>query len=386
MRESETSAKYRKALEDSCTLTQDTLGKLREILERKSSDIDAGSVTSQEEVDRLNAIQSELVFDTVRLVQAKNAFKNDCYRTNEDSVKKVKNGDSSVSNSFLLKWEIQTFKNNQQWNALKESLERLPELRVHDIVDISRVGETDQMDVDGETGVKEKDIGQYDEFLKTLDIPLESVKSLLWSDKECEAVEKEKYLIPEDSNETLQRILAESDVKKFRLVQLHDKYYQRKISMLKEMDRKWSFEINKVRKFISSDVGKMKNELSEKLEAENKRDDEKQREAELERERLELNQVRDNESDYEGAEQDEQEQEHAESEDDQDEQDDAEIEPGEPGEPVEDGDEEEPISEDAEDVQQEEVQEVQDQDDGEEDEPDRLVQTAEMAEDAEIEE
>ena len=387
MRDSETSAKYRKALEDSCTLTQETLEKLKEFLPRKTASKDEnGGVVGQDEVVGLNSLQSELIFDTVRLVQAKNAFKSDCFKTNEDNVKKVMSGDSSVSNTFLLKWEIQTFKNNQQWNALHESLERLPELKINDIVDLTRVGEgvrDAEADVDMDAQGGGEGSGEYDEFIKTLDIPLDSVRGLLWSSLESNTIDKDQYLIPEDSNEKLQRILAESDVKKFRLVQLHDKYYQRKISMLKDMDRKWTFEINKVRDFVSSDVSKMKGELSGKLAAENKRDDEKLRESELERERLELNQVRDNEVDYDEA-----------NEGAQDEEEDAEIEPEnqveEEEEDVEDAEEDNFDHDDDEeehddhDEQKHEYQPEEKPEDA--DEPERSLQTAETAEDAEIEE
>lgn len=381
MRDSETSAKYRRALEDSCTLTQETLGKLKEFLPRKSASQDGdGKTVSQDEVAGLNALQSELIFDTVRLVQAKNAFKSDCFKTNEDNMKKVKSGDSSVSNTFLLKWEIQTFKNNQQWNALHEALERLPELKIHDIADLTRVGEgapDAEADVDMDAQEAEG-ATEYDEFIKTLDIPLDSVRELLWSSRESGAIDKEQFLIPEDSNEKLQRILADSDVKKFRLVQLHDKYYQRKIGMLKEMDRKWTFEINKVREFISSDVGKMKSELSGKLAAENKRDDEKLRESELERERMELNQVRDNEVDYddvanEGGQDEEPEDEHAEEEEDEDEDDEEDEEDDDFDDHDHDHDHDDDQELDLEDLQEPEEQE-------------RSLQTAETAEDAEIEE
>lgn len=287
MKNSPTSESYKKTLETSFDLTQNTIDKLKEF-SNNSEKVDT---------NELNEIQRNLIFDTVKLVQSKNIFKNEIYKINEDNINKVKHGDSSVLNSFLLKWEVQTFKNNQQWNLLNESLKKLPDLKINDIIDNDT---TDNIQENDNEDIEMKDMDEYNDFIKSLNIPLDQINKLLWSDKEFEDIEsvRNKYLIPEQNNEKLKQILDNSDIKKFRLVQLHDKYYERKIIMLKELDRKWNFEINKIKQFVSSDVNKMKNELSNKLES-MKQEEENSKESELERERLELNRAEDVDEDAE---------------------------------------------------------------------------------------
>lgn len=285
MKDFEHSANYRKSLTESYDLSTNVLDELYNIIKQREDGNNNNEKLPIELKNKLNDLQYKMTFDTVQLIQNKNLFKNDYYKINEELTKKIKINDSSANNSFLLKLDIQNFKNNKQWSLLNESILKLPELQITNLIDFNN----DDNETDNNNNNNENK-----EFIKSLDFSLNDIKSLLLDNNQINESDKDKFIIPEESNLKLRKILEDSDIKKFRLVQLHDKYYERKINMLKEMNRKWKFEINKIKNFVSLDVNKMKNELNNKLEESNK-----ESELENESENLELNQVNNEIIDYE---------------------------------------------------------------------------------------
>ncbi|KAG0689999.1 hypothetical protein C6P40_004050, partial [Pichia californica] len=290
---SDTFENYRQALQDSYELSEIVLDKLLNIKESNDDDDNNNNnnkinnnVNEIEKFNELNDLKSKLIFDSMKLIKTKNLFKNEFFKINEENIQKVKNGDSSSSNSFLLKLDIQTFKNNKQWNILNESISKLPDLQIKDLININNK-ETEKNENENDGDITMKEFNSKNEFIKSLDISLDDIKKLLWNDMKLDDNNKDKYFIPNESNNKLQKFLEESDIEKFRLVQLHDGYYQKKINLMKEMDRKWSFEINKIKNFISTDINKMKIELNQELNKFNKEDDEKSKE--FERDGLDLN-------------------------------------------------------------------------------------------------
>lgn len=293
MKDTSSASSYRESLDSSLELSLKSVDELRKIAASQAETVDVDTV------ERLNGIQKELTFDTLKLAKSKNEFKKECNEANSAYLKKVKQNDCFIDNSFLLKWEIQTFNNNQQWNDLRRLLNEIPESKIKDITPVIKDDDTLQdvamegVESDGEPrGSLSLPASDYD-FIKSLDVPVDAIHEALWngSDVPGENRETDQFLIPDDANERIKTILSASDIKKFRLVQLHDKYYQRKITLLKQTERKWRSELNKIKGFVSNDVNRMKNELSNKLELENQHDQD------VERERLlELN--RENEIDY----------------------------------------------------------------------------------------
>jgi hypothetical protein len=319
LQDTEKAASYRSALAKSEVLSLDVLQKLSAFTDENVDE----SLTERHHT--LQKLKKELILDTAHLLKLKNSFKNECYDASVKNVEKVRDCDSVVNNPLLLKWQIQVSKNNEAWNTLYQNLRKMPMLKLDVIKDsidlpaeVREQGEStgedvniDAMDVD--SSLEDDSAKAYIEFINSLDVSPEAIKLLVWNDDPLEArtETKDAYMVPDDTEETIQKLVKESDVKKFRLVQLHDKYYQRRLQSLKAMDEKWSGELNKVKSFVSADVGGMKMVIEAKMldvakESESKRrgqgiedldvgdvaeeeeEQEQEREQELEQEQLQL--------------------------------------------------------------------------------------------------
>jgi hypothetical protein len=319
LQDTEKAASYRSALAKSEVLSLDVLQKLSAFTDENVDE----SLTERHHT--LQKLKKELILDTAHLLKMKNSFKNECYDASVKNVEKVRKFDSVVNNPLLLKWQIQVSKNNEAWNTLYQNLRKMPMLKLDVIKDsidlpaeVREQGEStgedvniDAMDVD--SSLEDDSAKAYIEFINSLDVSPEAIKLLVWNDDPLEArtETKDAYMVPDDTEETIQKLVKESDVKKFRLVQLHDKYYQRRLQSLKAMDEKWSGELNKVKSFVSADVGGMKMVIEAKMldvakESESKRrgqgiedldvgdvaeeeeEQEQEREQELEQEQLQL--------------------------------------------------------------------------------------------------
>ena len=273
IQDTEKAASYRSALAKSEVLSLDVLQKLSAFTDENVDEL----LTDRHHT--LQKLKKELILDTAHLLKMKNSFKNECYDASVKNVEKVRKCDSVVNNPLLLKWQIQVSKNNEAWNTLYQNLRKMPMLKLNDIKDsidlpaeVREQGEStgedvniDAMDVD--TSLEDDSANAYIEFINSLDVSPEAIKLLVWNDEplEARAVTKDAYMVPDDTQETIQKLVKESDVKKFRLVQLHDKYYQRRLQSLKAMDEKWSGELNKVKSFVSADVGGMKMAIEAKM-------------------------------------------------------------------------------------------------------------------------
>jgi hypothetical protein len=273
IQDTEKAASYRSALAKSEVLSLDVLQKLSAFTDENVDEL----LTDRHHT--LQKLKKELILDTAHLLKMKNSFKNECYDASVKNVEKVRKFDSVVNNPLLLKWQIQVSKNNEAWNTLYQNLRKMPMLKLDVIKDsidlpaeVREQGEStgedvniDAMDVD--TSLEDDSANAYIEFINSLDVSPETIKLVVWNDEplEARAVTKDAYMVPDDTQETIQKLVKESDVKKFRLVQLHDKYYQRKLQSLKAMDEKWSGELNKVKSFVSADVGGMKMAIEAKM-------------------------------------------------------------------------------------------------------------------------
>ncbi len=273
IQDTEKAASYRSALAKSEVLSLDVLQKLSAFTDENVDEL----LTDRHHT--LQKLKKELILDTAHLLKMKNSFKNECYDASVKNVEKVRKCDSVVNNPLLLKWQIQVSKNNEAWNTLYQNLRKMPMLKldvIKDSIDLpaevreqgESIGEDvniDAMDVD--TSLEDDSAKAYIEFINSLDVSPEAIKLLVWNDEplEARAVTKDAYMVPDDTQETIQKLVKESDVKKFRLVQLHDKYYQRRLQSLKAMDEKWSGELNKVKSFVSADVGGMKMAIEAKM-------------------------------------------------------------------------------------------------------------------------
>ena len=335
IQDTEKAASYRSALAKSEVLSLDVLQKLSAFTDENVDEL----LTDRHHT--LQKLKKELILDTAHLLKMKNSFKNECYDASVKNVEKVRKFDSVVNNPLLLKWQIQVSKNNEAWNTLYQNLRKMPMLKLNVIKDsidlpaeVREQGEStgedvniDAMDVD--TSLEDDSANAYIEFINSLDVSPEAIKLLVWNDEplEARAVTKDAYMVPDDTQEIIQKLVKESDVKKFRLVQLHDKYYQRRLQSLKAMDEKWSGELNKVKSFVSADVGGMKMVIEAKMldvakESESERrgqgiedldvGDVAEEEEEQEQER---EQEREQEQEQEQLQEEEQEQEHNEYED-----------------------------------------------------------------------
>lgn len=270
MKDTAASTSYRKAIVNSFELTTVAISELKKGLNNEFKDLNYES---------LNRLQKDLIFDTAKLIKSKNVFKNEVNNSNLQNMSKIKSNDSCVENSFLLKYEIQNFKNNENWNLLNKMLNTLPDLKINDILSIidnenDNINANDDVDMDNDVNMND-DQENVTELIKTLDIPVNSIKELIWNNEtnEINDFKRDEFSINDTVNEKINSILSNSDIKKFRLVQLHDKYYQRKISLLKESDMKWNSELNKIKNFISNDINKFKADLNSKLEIEQKEED-----------------------------------------------------------------------------------------------------------------
>ena len=273
IQDTEKAASYRSALAKSEVLSLDVLQKLSAFTDENVDEL----LTDRHHT--LQKLKKELILDTAHLLKMKNSFKNECYDASVKNVEKVRKFDSVVNNPLLLKWQIQVSKNNEAWNTLYQNLRKMPMLKLDVIKDsidlpaeVREQGEStgedvniDAMDVD--TSLEDDSANAYIEFINSLDVSPEAIKLLVWNDEplEARAVTKDAYMVPDDTQEIIQKLVKESDVKKFRLVQLHDKYYQRRLQSLKAMDEKWSGELNKVKSFVSADVGGMKMAIEAKM-------------------------------------------------------------------------------------------------------------------------
>lgn len=273
IQDTEKAASYRSALAKSEVLSLDVLQKLSAFTDENVDEL----LTDRHHT--LQKLKKELILDTAHVLKMKNSFKNECYDASVKNVEKVRKFDSVVNNPLLLKWQIQVSKNNEAWNTLYQNLRKMPMLKLDVIKDsidlpaeVREQGEStgedvniDAMDVD--TSLEDDSANAYIEFINSLDVSPETIKLVVWNDEplEARAVTKDAYMVPDDTQETIQKLVKESDVKKFRLVQLHDKYYQRKLQSLKAMDEKWSGELNKVKSFVSADVGGMKMAIEAKM-------------------------------------------------------------------------------------------------------------------------
>ena len=273
IQDTEKAASYRSALAKSEVLSLDVLQKLSAFTDENVDEL----LTDRHHT--LQKLKKELILDTAHLLKMKNSFKNECYDASVKNVEKVRKFDSVVNNPLLLKWQIQVSKNNEAWNTLYQNLRKMPMLKLDVIKDsidlpaeVREQGEStgedvniDAMDVD--TSLEDDSANAYIEFINSLDVSPEAIKLLVWNDEplEARAETKDAYMVPDDTQEIIQKLVKESDVKKFRLVQLHDKYYQRRLQSLKAMDEKWSGELNKVKSFVSADVGGMKMAIEAKM-------------------------------------------------------------------------------------------------------------------------
>lgn len=234
--DTEVSSEYRKSLGQSLALTFSVIEKLKMACNSQMRDTDS-----------LNTLQHDLIFDTMKLTKSKNAFKNEFSDKNEALAAEVEKLQMADKNPFINKYEQQRYKNVVEWDRLRHTLLNIPELNLAEIADI--IG-------DGKCGIS--------------DAGVEQINELLWDGENVQSVDK--LLVDAEQKQELSEALAESDKQKFRLVQLHDKYYQRKIAGLKESDRKWTSELNKIKQFVSNEVAKVKSDLQEKLQAEKDED------------------------------------------------------------------------------------------------------------------
>ncbi|TID14810.1 hypothetical protein CANINC_004481 [Pichia inconspicua] len=210
---------YRSALNDSLSTTIAAVDALR-----------------NGETDLLSKIQHDLIFDTLQLTRAKNNFKRAYSTASAQLESTVINSQNPKKNPFALKCEQQRYLNVLEWDSLRRTLDQIPELKLNAISHI-------------------------------LDIPknitTDEIHNRLWLLDDQTNID-DVLITPENATQ-ITEALDESDKQKFKLVQLHDKYYQWKISSLKETERKWRNELTKLTQFINNDITKFRIELEGKL-------------------------------------------------------------------------------------------------------------------------
>lgn len=187
-----------------------------------------------EEGADLNDIRRKLILDTSSLVTAKNSFRRDIEDLNSKYLQKRQLNDSNFNNTFLTKWEIQRIKNSRLYSNLMEVIREIPDLR------------TDLLN----------------------DVSIENFQDYFVEKKEFERIISEdignlhNFIIPKNVDAELSEIFEKSDINKFKLVQLHDKYYNKKISNLNDSLRKWESKLNRLKSF-KDDAIKFKNEIED---------------------------------------------------------------------------------------------------------------------------
>lgn len=187
-----------------------------------------------EEGADLNDIRRKLILDTSSLVTAKNSFRRDIEDLNSKYLQKRQLNDSNFNNTFLTKWEIQRIKNSRLYSNLMEVIREIPDLR------------TDLLN----------------------DVSIENFQDYFFEKKEFERIISEdignlhNFIIPKNVDAELSEIFEKSDINKFKLVQLHDKYYNKKISNLNDSLRKWESKLNRLKSF-KDDAIKFKNEIED---------------------------------------------------------------------------------------------------------------------------
>ncbi|KAG7863161.1 hypothetical protein KL939_000480 [Ogataea angusta] len=232
--------RYKSALNESLDKSQNLLNTLVDL--KKKGGLDDA------DIELLNTLHREVVLDNVQLINAKNEVKSTYNKLADENLKKLHSGHYQFNNMKIQRYKGQKLRNESLAAEFGKLISQIPELQLDQVLD------------------NENTEGQ--EFLNGLrksglDIKLQFAKSD-FSDQ-----------IDETVVSRVEDILKNEEVKKFRLVQLNDKHYERERTMLQSMSLKWQNRLAELTKFVRDDssrilktIDDVKNELREEHEEE----------------------------------------------------------------------------------------------------------------------
>ncbi|KAG7882889.1 hypothetical protein KL905_001591 [Ogataea polymorpha] len=251
--------RYKTTLNESLDKSQNLLNTLVDLKKKEALD-DA-------DIDLLNSLHREAVLDNVQLINAKNEVKSVYNKLADDNLKKLHSGHYQFNNMKIQRYKGQKLRNESLAAEFSKLISQIPELELDQVLDNENTEDREFLNGLRKSG---------------LDIRLQFAKSD-FSDQ-----------IDETIVSRVEEILKNEEVKKFRLVQLNDKHYERERAVLQSMSLKWQNRLAELMKFVKDDSSRLlktiedvKEELREEHEEELEEEEVEEEEEEEEEEREE---------------------------------------------------------------------------------------------------
>ncbi|KAH3660395.1 hypothetical protein OGAPHI_006981 [Ogataea philodendri] len=220
--------RFKVTLNESLDKSQKCLDTLVELRQKKQLD--------EQDLKNLNVFHKEAVLDNVALINGKNEIKIEYNKLSDASLKKLHSGYHQFNNMKVQRYKGQNLKNESLTAEFTKLIAQIPELRLDPILD----DESDESD---------------QAFLKSLrknalDIRVQFAKSDF------------SELLDESSVSRVEQILKNEEVRKFRLVQLSDRHYEKERTSLQSMSLKWQNRLSGLTKFIKEDSQKIQQDIN----------------------------------------------------------------------------------------------------------------------------
>ncbi|GMM29494.1 hypothetical protein DAMA08_022390 [Martiniozyma asiatica (nom. inval.)] len=223
---------YTVALEKSLELSLQTLEKLK-------------NENVRDDPVQMALSQKDLILDSVRLIKAKDEFKNEFNKETDLYNDQMKSSINLLKNPLLGKYRDSVIANDSIKMEIKKAVSRMPEINVKPLLEDNDINSV------------------IHDIFKSLDKTKDEIENLFLSTNQSPEIEnKIKDLdFPNTVLEELKNSLLENDIQKFKLIKLHDGFLASQRQQLLDMDRKWSNELIKVKQFVKGDIGRFTSDL-----------------------------------------------------------------------------------------------------------------------------
>ncbi|KAG7783868.1 hypothetical protein KL910_000481 [Ogataea haglerorum] len=239
--------RYRSTLNESLDKSQNLLSTLVDLKKKGALD-DA-------DIELLNTFHREAVLDNVQLINAKNEVKSAYNKLADENLKKLHSGHYQFNNMKIQRYKGQKLRNESLAAEFSRLIAQIPELQLDQVLDNENTKDQEFLNGLRKSG---------------LDIRLQFARSD-FSDQ-----------IDETVVSRVEEILKNEEVRKFRLVQLNDKHYERERAVLQSMSMKWQNRLAELTKFVRDDTARILRTIDDVKEELREEDEEELEEEEVE--------------------------------------------------------------------------------------------------------